>query len=59
MILLSFLRYWLTLFNSVFILQVFNHTAELTTSIWVTTKKAKEETETHPITAKSKINVLI
>ena len=47
------------LFNSAVILEVFNHIVELLMPISVTTKEAKEETETHPITAKSKITVLI
>ena len=41
------------------IAQIFNPTAELTMTIRITTKEAKAEMETHPLTAEAKISKVL
>ena len=49
MLLLLFINYWLIFLIPTVIAQIFNPTAELVIPIWVPTKEAKGEMETHPV----------
>ena len=52
--LLLFLNYWLILFNSAVLAQIFNPIAELVIPLGIPTKDAKSEMETHPVIAEPK-----